>query len=201
MNEKIDNLRTFRHEEFGRLRTMMIDGAPWFVANDVKEALGYKLSSRPLYYHVDKADTRKVSWNTACGERSLKVISETGLCSLILSCRFPAAKRYVRWITREVLPALRQSGAQETRRAEELLGDPDFLIAALQALKAERETAALLREEAAAGREQKQPEEQSPREETGKRGQAPQPAEEKQPADAQEDDSGFGILVIVLQEG
>ena len=187
MNEKIDNLRTFRHEEFGRLRTMMIDGAPWFVANDVKEALGYKFSSRPLYYHVDKADTRKVSWNTACGERSLKVISETGLCSLILSCRFPAAKRYVSWMMREVLPALRQSGAQETRRAEELLGDPDFLIAALQALKAERETAACLREETAA--QEKQPED--PR----------QDEQAQKPADGEEEESCFGVLVVVLEEG
>ena len=102
----MNELQVFNNSEFGELRTVTIDGEPWFVGKDVATALGYKDSVNALKDHVDEED--KAGWRitTQFGDKDTKVINESGLYSLILSSKLPTAKRFKRWVTAEVLPTL-----------------------------------------------------------------------------------------------
>lgn len=107
----MNELQVFNNSEFGELRTVTIDGEPWFVGKDVATALGYKDSVNALKDHVDEED--KAGWRitTQFGDKDTKVINESGLYSLILSSKLPTAKRFKRWVTAEVLPSLRKTGS------------------------------------------------------------------------------------------
>lgn len=111
------NIRTFTNAEFGNIRTMTIEGEPWFVGKDVTEKLGYANSRKALGNHVDAEDKRFFAV-TERGNVSLPpvtkqnmvIVNESGLYSLILSSKLESAKRFKRWVTSEVLPAIRSSG-------------------------------------------------------------------------------------------
>lgn len=102
----------FNHPEFGDLRCIEKDGEPWFVGKDVAVALGYANPSNAVSKHVDKED--KTSYLIQVSGSNYKTnttfVNESGLYSLILSSKLESAKRFKRWVTSEVLPALRKTG-------------------------------------------------------------------------------------------
>lgn len=109
-------LKIFESEEFGQVRTVMRDGEVWFIARDVAEALGYANASDAISKHVDREDKGIAKCDTLGGTQELTVLNESGLYSLILSSKLGSAKRFKRWVTSEVLPAIRKTGSYEMSR-------------------------------------------------------------------------------------
>lgn len=144
-------LQTFNHTELGSVRTVVINGEPYFVGRDVAAALGYSNPRDALAKHIDEEDKGVAKCDTPGGIQEFTVINESGLYSLILSSKLAAAKKFKRWVTSEVLPAIRKHGVYAV---DELLADPDTLIAALTQLKAEREKTKALAETVAVQNQQ-----------------------------------------------
>ncbi|ETJ00877.1 MAG: Phage antirepressor protein [Actinomyces urogenitalis DORA_12] len=127
-------------------------GEPWFVANDVCEALGLS-NPRSSLALLDEDEKGVHSMDTPGGTQNLAIVSEAGLYSLILRSRKPEAKAFKRWVTHEVLPAIRRHGVYATPdTVEAMLQDPDTMIATLTALKTEREQRKALQAQAEADR-------------------------------------------------
>lgn len=104
------NLQIFNNSEFGTVRTLTIDGEPWFVGKDVAEALGYANVSKALIDHVDGDDKLNNDSLLSLGQRGGWIINESGLYSLIFSSKLDSAKRFKHWVTSEVLPSIRKTG-------------------------------------------------------------------------------------------
>ena len=103
-------LQLFTNSQFGNLRTLTIDNEPWFVGKDVAEALGYSDTAQAIRKNISDEDklTHRIS---ASGQRrTVTIINESGLYSLILSSKLPTAKQFKHWVTAEVLPAIRKTG-------------------------------------------------------------------------------------------
>ncbi len=96
------------------VRTVLIDGEPYFVGKDVTEILGYKNASKALADHVDSEDKLNNETLSSLGQRGGWLVNESGLYSLIISSKLPTAKKFKRWVTSEVLPAIRKHGAYMT---------------------------------------------------------------------------------------
>ena len=109
----MNELQVFSNSEFGNIRTVTIDGEPWFVGKDIAESLGYSNSKKALGDHIDAEDKRGSQIVTPGGTQTMTIINESGLYSLILSSKLPNAKKFKRWVTGEVLPALRKTGHYE----------------------------------------------------------------------------------------
>ncbi len=107
----MNELQIFKSEEFGTVRTVEINGEPWFVGKDVSDILGYQNGSRDVNRHVDEDDRIKTMVFDGKQNKETIVINESGLYSLILSSNLPSAKRFKRWVTSEVLPQIRKTGA------------------------------------------------------------------------------------------
>ena len=103
-------IKIFENEEFGRVRTVIKDGEPWFVGKDVTEILGYSESAKAIRIHVDKEDKGVSKMDTPGGKQNITIINESGLYSLILSSKMPRAKEFKRWVTSEILPTIRRTG-------------------------------------------------------------------------------------------
>lgn len=106
----MEGLTIFNNEQFGSVRAVSIDGEPWFVGKDVAEVLGYSNSSKALIDHVDEEDKLNNESLSSLGQRGGWLINESGLYSLILGSKLPRAKDFKRWVTAEVLPAIRKTG-------------------------------------------------------------------------------------------
>jgi prophage antirepressor-like protein len=106
------DLQTFNFEELP-VRTMEIEGEPYFVAKDVADILGYSNSRKALSDHVDEEDKLTSRIVTAGQNRNVTIINESGLYSLIFSSKLENAKRFKRWVTSEVLPTLRKTGTYQ----------------------------------------------------------------------------------------
>lgn len=111
----------YNNPDFGEIRTTTIDGEPWFVGKDVARILGYKNESKALKDHVDPEDKLNNESLLSLGQRGGWLINESGLYSLILSSKLPKAKKFKRWVTSEVLPAIRKTGGYMTPEMERLL--------------------------------------------------------------------------------
>lgn len=109
----LNNIQIFTNSEFNSIRTFNINGNPWFVGKDIAEALGYSNSRKALIDHVDMEDKGVTKCDTLGGIQDITIINESGLYSLILSSKLPSAKRFKRWVTSEVLPAIRMFGHYE----------------------------------------------------------------------------------------
>ena len=142
----MNDLTTFTNPEFGQVRTVEIDGTPWLVGKDVAVALGYKNPGKAIIAHVDDEDKRlemlpqeadSQNGNVSPSSKTA-LINESGLYSLILSSKMPKAKAFKRWVTSEVLPAIRKNGAYESFQAqqhiEQLEATNTRLNAAIQAV-------------------------------------------------------------------
>ena len=132
----MSELQVFNNAEFGSVRSLMVNGEPYFVGKDVAEILGYQNASKALTDHVDDEDKLNNESLSSLGQRGGWLINESGLYSLILSSKMPNAQRFKRWVTSEVLPTIRKHGLYAM---DEVLANPDILINALLELKAERE--------------------------------------------------------------
>lgn len=121
------NLQIFSNNEFGEIRTVTIDGNPWFVGRDVTEVLGYVNSRKALLDHVDDEDKYDgVTIRDSIGrEQNPVMINESGLYSLILSSKMPNAKRFRHWVASEVIPSVRKNGGyianQENMTPEQIM--------------------------------------------------------------------------------
>ena len=103
----------FKNEEFGQIRTCMVKGETYFVGKDVASALGYVHPTKAVTTHVDEEDRIMTKTVTIQGKRDTTFINESGLYALILSSKLESARRFKRWVTSEVLPAIRQNGRYE----------------------------------------------------------------------------------------
>lgn len=108
-----NHLMIFENPEFGAVRSILIDGDPWFVAADVCKALELEKTNRALS-RLDDDEKGAHSVSTPGGRQRMSIISESGLYSLILGSRKPEAKAFKRWITHEVIPSIRKHGAYMT---------------------------------------------------------------------------------------
>lgn len=135
----MNEIKIFENSQFGNLRTVSIDGEPWFVGKDVATILGYSNSRKALADHVDQEDKGVTKCDTLGGTQEISVINESGLYSLILSSKLPAARQFKRWITSDVLPQIRQTGAYlSPNLAQQVLSDPATLSLLLSQLAQER---------------------------------------------------------------
>lgn len=133
-------LKVFENPTFGQVRTVEIDGEPWFVGKDVAEALGYAKPENAIATHVEAEDkTTTLIQGTGSNYKSKTVIiNESGLYSLILSSKLPGAKEFKRWVTSEVIPSIRKTGAYMTQETlEAAILNPDYLLQVVTALKEE----------------------------------------------------------------
>lgn len=150
----MDKIEIFKNIEFGSLRTVVIEEEPWFVGKDVAEILGYHNPNEAIQDHVDDEDK---FIRSAKGSEMLKLfnsvkemqeklgrqdnwfINESGVYSLVFGSKLPSAKKFKRWVTSEVLPAIRKHGAYMTEDTiRKALQEPDFLIQLATELKEER---------------------------------------------------------------
>ena len=135
----MSNIKIFENPEFGSIRTVEINDEFWLVANDITAVLGYSNPRDAIYKHVEQEDKAVAKCDTLGGHQNLTVINESGLYSLILSSKLPKAKEFKRWVTSEVLPAIRKHGGYLTaEKIEEVLSDPDTIIKLATNLKEEQ---------------------------------------------------------------
>lgn len=109
----MNEMQIFEREEFGQIRTITRDGEPWFVATDVCRALEVG-NSRQAVSRLDDDEKGVISTDTLGGRQEVGIINEPGLYTLVLGSRKPEAKAFKRWITHEVLPSIRKTGAYAT---------------------------------------------------------------------------------------
>lgn len=108
----MNELQVFKNNEFS-IKSLVIDNEPWFVGKDVATALGYRDTSDALKKHVDNDDKLTRRFADSGQNREMYIINESGLYSLILSSKLESAKHFKRWVTSEVLPAIRKTGGYQ----------------------------------------------------------------------------------------
>ena len=125
--------------EQNEVRTILVNDEPYFVGKDVASVLGYSNTKDALSRHVDLEDKMGSRITTSGQSREMTIINESGLYSLILKSKLPSAKKFKRWVTIEVLPAIRKHGGYLTpEKVEEALLNPDTIIQLATQLKEER---------------------------------------------------------------
>ena len=135
-----NELMVFQNQEFGEVRSMMIDSDIWFLGKDVASILEYSNTAKAIRDHVDDEDKLTERIVLSGQNREAIFINESGLYSLILSSKLPNAKKFKKWVTGEVLPSIRKHGAYLTPdKVEEVLLNPDTIIKIAQNLKEEQE--------------------------------------------------------------
>ena len=108
----MNDLILFNNPEFGDIRTVMIDGEPWFVGRDVAKALGYSKPEGAIKNNVDEGDTLRQGVSDANNHtQQMIIVNESGLYSLIFGSKLESAKKFKKWVTSEVLPQLRKTGS------------------------------------------------------------------------------------------
>lgn len=105
-----NDVMTFNSAEFGNVRTVVINGEPWFVGKDVAVSLGYKETAKAVREHIDNDDKGVSVLDTPGGKQNVTIINESGLYSLILGSKLESAKKFKHWVTSEVLPSIRKTG-------------------------------------------------------------------------------------------
>nr|DAF03037.1 MAG TPA: repressor domain protein [Caudoviricetes sp.] len=117
----MNNIQIFKNNEFGEVRTLIIENEPWFVGKDIAEILEYRNGSRDINRHVDEEDKRKMMLFDGKQNKETTIINESGLYSLILSSKMPSAKKFKRWVTSELLPSVRKSGSCKPLSPQEMM--------------------------------------------------------------------------------
>lgn len=121
----MNKLKIFENQEFGKIRSVMVNNEPYFVGKDIAEVLGYSNTRKAIQDHVDEDDRGVTKCDTLGGIQELTIINESGLYSLIMSSKLPKAKLFKRWVTSEVLPSIRKNGGylagQEDMNEDEIM--------------------------------------------------------------------------------
>lgn len=123
----MNELQIFNSEEFGDIRTVEIDGKPYFVANDIARALGYKRPADAVTAHCK--GSVKHRYLTDGGEQELKVIPEGDIYRLTVRSKLPSAEKFERWVFDEVLPAIHHNGGYIA--GQENLSDAELMAKAI----------------------------------------------------------------------
>lgn len=138
----MNELKIFNSPEFGQIKIIEKDNSVWFVGKDVAEALEYVNTKQALIDHVDVEDKQIFKGSDlrpldfVIPNRGMTFINESGLYSLVLSSKLPNAKKFKRWITKEVIPSIRKHGGYLTpAKIEEVLSNPDTIIKLATELK------------------------------------------------------------------
>ena len=105
------DVQIFNSQDFGDIRTVTIDGEPWFVGKDVAEALGYEKPTDAVRKRVDDEDRGSSKMETPSGMQNMTIINESGLYALVFGSKLESAKKFKKWVTSEVLPAIRKNGS------------------------------------------------------------------------------------------
>ena len=150
----MSNIKIFENPEFGSIRTVEINNEPWFVGKDVAEILKYHNPNEAIQDHVDKEDkflrsergrdllklfSSVKEIQEKFGRQDNWFINESGVYSLVFGSKLPKAKEFKRWVTSEVLPAIRKHGGYlSPEKIEEVLSDPDTIIKLATNLKEEQ---------------------------------------------------------------
>ena len=156
----MNEIKIFENDQFGKIRTINQNGEPWFAGADIAKSLGYANTKDAILSHVEDDDRRLVQRSEIATlenhlpkdafpvdfvteeipNRGLTFINESGVYSLILSSKLPAAKQFKHWVTSEVLPTIRKHQMYATpETVEKILNDPDTMIRILKEIKTERE--------------------------------------------------------------
>lgn len=131
----MNQLQIFQNAEFGSVRTVVVNGIPYFVGKDIATILGYSNPPKAIRDHVDEED-KTVNDSFIVNGTKGTLVNESGLYSLILSSKMPRAKAFKRWVTSEVLPSIRQYGVYATSDfLEKSIQDPAWAIGVLQQLQ------------------------------------------------------------------
>ena len=117
-NDVTNVFEVFNNPEFGAVRCMVVDGEPWMVGKDVAIALGYGDTDQALRRHIDEEDKLTRNFDGSGQNRNMTIINESGMYSLIFSSKLDTAKKFKRWVTKEVLPSIRKTGSYTS------LGEP-----------------------------------------------------------------------------
>ena len=125
----MNEMTVFQNPDFGAVRSLTMDGEPWFVGKDVAVSLGYANPQKAIRDHVDDED-RTVNDSFTVNGTAVSLINESGLYSLILSSKLPDAKKFKRWVTSEVLPAIRKTGRFAMDGPADRLTPDDYIRAA-----------------------------------------------------------------------
>lgn len=128
----MNELKIFNSEEFGDVRTVTINGDPWFVGKDVAAALGFTNPRDAISTHVFDEDKGVESIDTLGGKQKMTVINESGLYALVFGSRLKSAQRFKHWVTSEVLPAIRRTGGYQVPAPQ---GKELLALAVLEAQK------------------------------------------------------------------
>lgn len=132
-------IQIFKNNDFGEIRAIEYKGEPWIVGRDLTEKLGYRNGSRDINRHVDIEDRTILSIHDGVQKREMAIVNESGVYSLVLGSEMKEAKKFKRWVTKEVLPSIKKHGAYLTdEKIEEVLMDPDTIIKLATQLKEER---------------------------------------------------------------
>lgn len=115
----MNDLKIFSSEEFGEVRILMIGGEPWIVGRDAAEALGYSNPRDAIAAHVEEEDKGVAKCDTLGGRQDVVVINESGLYALVFGSKLESAKRFKRWVTKEVLPEIRKTGSYQRQMTPE----------------------------------------------------------------------------------
>lgn len=135
----MNELTIFESPEFGSIRTLEVDGTPYFVGKDVADILEYANTPKAIRDHVDDEDKLTERIVLSGQNREVIFINESGLYSLIISSKLPTAKKFKHWVTSEVLPSIRKHGAYMTPETiEQAILNPDTIIKIATALKEEQ---------------------------------------------------------------
>lgn len=132
----MNDIQIFSNEQFGQVRVITKDGEPLFVAKDITDILGYSNTSDAIKKHVDDEEKDIAKCDTLGGSQNLLCVNESGLYSLVFGSKLPTAKKFKKWVTSDVLPSIRKHGMYAT---DELINNPDLLIAAATKIKEERQ--------------------------------------------------------------
>lgn len=139
------SIQLFHNDQFGDVRALSIDGEPWFVAKDILDKLEL---DRTAMRKLDEDEKGVDTIHTHGGDQQVSIISEPGLYKLVMRSRKPEAKAFQRWVTHDVLPAIRRHGAYATPDTlDRMIVDPEFGIRLLTALRDERERSSRLERE------------------------------------------------------
>lgn len=125
----MNDIQIFNNPEFGEIRTVVIGNEPWFVGKDVAAALGYADTAKAIKTHIDGEDKGVGEIPTPKGKQPATIINESGLYSLIFGSKLESAKKFKRWVTSEVLPSIRKTGAYGQRSLPMTIPEQIQLIA------------------------------------------------------------------------
>ena len=133
-------MSVFENAEFGKVRTIEINGEPWFVGKDVAEALGYSNTRDALNKHVGHEDKNTVANRDGNqGNPNIAVINESGVYALIFGSKLEGARRFKHWVTSEILPSIRKNGMYATENTlQQMINNPDMIVMMAQRMLDEK---------------------------------------------------------------